>query len=591
MAKSVTKAVKAGTGLVKTGNTFSVSYGITSITAAAGNDSRLSDSRAPSGSAGGDLTGTYPNPTIGSGKVTSTHILDGTIVNADINASAAIALSKLATDPLARANHTGTQTLSTISDAGTAAAKNIPATGNASATQVVYGSDTRLTDSRSPSGSAGGGLTGTYPNPTVASGTITSAMIVDATIVNADISASAAIALSKLATDPVARANHTGSQTLSTISDAGTSASKNVPATGNASISEVVYGTDTRLSDSRAPSGSAGGDLTGTFPNPTIGSSKVTSTHILDGTIVNADINASAAIALSKLATDPLARANHTGSQTASTISDFTSTAQSTISASSGVSYSAGVVSLASGTGGAGLTYSSGVLAVGAGTGVTVAADSISVAYGTTSTTAAVGNDSRLSDSRAPSGSAGGALDGTYPNPGLAATVAGAGLTETSNVLAVGAGTGISVAADSVALAPIPSCRITKSTQNITSNSFTDLDFDAFTYDNALDSTMRDLTNNRVYARRTGLYIVTLGGVFATDATGGRYAAIIKDGTALARGSFANMGGIYGGYTTVTTINYAVSGSYFSAQAYQASGSTLAFTGAYLEIVWVGSQA
>ena len=38
------------------------------------------------------------------------------IVNADINASAAIALSKLATDPLARANHTGTQAASTISD-------------------------------------------------------------------------------------------------------------------------------------------------------------------------------------------------------------------------------------------------------------------------------------------------------------------------------------------------------------------------------------------------------------------------------------------------------------------------------------------
>jgi hypothetical protein len=39
--------------------------------------------------------------------------------------------------------------------------------------------------------------------------------------------------------------------------------------------------------------------------------------------IVNDDINASAGIALSKLATDPLARANHTGTQTASTISDF----------------------------------------------------------------------------------------------------------------------------------------------------------------------------------------------------------------------------------------------------------------------------
>ena len=50
------------------------------------------------------------------GTITSADLADGTIVNADINASAGIALSKLATDPLARANHTGTQTASTISD-------------------------------------------------------------------------------------------------------------------------------------------------------------------------------------------------------------------------------------------------------------------------------------------------------------------------------------------------------------------------------------------------------------------------------------------------------------------------------------------
>ena len=50
------------------------------------------------------------------GAITSADLVDGTIVNSDINASAAIALSKLATDPLARANHTGTQTASTVSD-------------------------------------------------------------------------------------------------------------------------------------------------------------------------------------------------------------------------------------------------------------------------------------------------------------------------------------------------------------------------------------------------------------------------------------------------------------------------------------------
>ena len=42
--------------------------------------------------------------------------LTNSIVNADINASAAIALSKLASDPLARANHTGTQLAATVSD-------------------------------------------------------------------------------------------------------------------------------------------------------------------------------------------------------------------------------------------------------------------------------------------------------------------------------------------------------------------------------------------------------------------------------------------------------------------------------------------
>lgn len=46
------------------------------------------------------------------------------------------------------------------------------------------------------------------------------------------------------------------------------------------------------------------------------------------GSIVDGDIAAGAAIALNKLATDPLARANHTGTQVAATISDLASVVQ-----------------------------------------------------------------------------------------------------------------------------------------------------------------------------------------------------------------------------------------------------------------------
>lgn len=51
--------------------------------------------------------------------------------------------------------------------------------------------------------------------------------------------------------------------------------------------------------------------------------STVGSAEIADGSITNLDIDPGAAISLSKLATDPLARANHTGTQLAATISNF----------------------------------------------------------------------------------------------------------------------------------------------------------------------------------------------------------------------------------------------------------------------------
>ena len=60
----------AGNGLSLSGGVFSANFGTGANTIAQGNDPRLSDSRAPSGTAGGDLAGSsYPNPQLAANSV------------------------------------------------------------------------------------------------------------------------------------------------------------------------------------------------------------------------------------------------------------------------------------------------------------------------------------------------------------------------------------------------------------------------------------------------------------------------------------------------------------------------------------------
>jgi len=122
-------------------------------------------------------------------------------------------------------------------------------------------------------------------------GTVTSTMIADATIVDADISASAEIAVSKLA-DGTAR------QLLQTdAAGAGVEWTSNVDVPGTLDVTgAATFDSTVAVTGALTKSGSnvvTVGD-TGT----------VTSTMILDGTIVNADVNASAAIAGTKISPD-----------------------------------------------------------------------------------------------------------------------------------------------------------------------------------------------------------------------------------------------------------------------------------------------
>jgi hypothetical protein len=121
-------------------------------------------------------------------------------------------------------------------------------------------------------------------------GTVTSTMLLDGTILNADINASAAIDKTKISGTAIT-AGDTGTVTSTMILD-GTILNADVNASAAIAYSKL--------------------NLNGT----------ITSADIVDGTIVAGDI-ANATITAAKMVTDPYARANHTGTQLAATVSDF----------------------------------------------------------------------------------------------------------------------------------------------------------------------------------------------------------------------------------------------------------------------------
>jgi len=227
----------------------------------------------PGGTAGGDLTGIYPNPTVAINTITSAKIADATIATADL------ADGSVTTVKLADASVTSTKLANTGVAAGTYGSATQVARVIVDAQGRITGVTLEPITGTTPGGTAGGELTGTYPNPLIANNTITSAKIVDASIVATDLA--------------------DGSVTTTKILDA-TIAAVDI-ADGAITTNKILDGTIATgdLADGAVNSSKI---LDASISVGDIADGAITTAKILDGTISNADINATAAVAVTKLA-------------------------------------------------------------------------------------------------------------------------------------------------------------------------------------------------------------------------------------------------------------------------------------------------
>ena len=237
----------------------------------------------PNGNAGGDLTGTYPNPTLGAVGTSGTYG-DSThypIITTDTKGRVtSVTQQAVPSGFTAGGDLSGTSTSQTVVGIDGYTLPT-PVSGNLSFTGSGW-TYTSYPTALPPNGSAGGDLTGSYPNPTLTTTTVTAGSYGDGSNYPT-FTVDAKGRLTLAGTEPLptvlppsgtAGGDLQGTYPNPTLIAKGTAGTygdaAHYPVITTDSAGRVTSVTTDALPTSLPPDGSAGGDLTGSYPNPTL---------------------------------------------------------------------------------------------------------------------------------------------------------------------------------------------------------------------------------------------------------------------------------------------------------------------------------